>query len=256
MTNQGRSLDDLPLAAYSTGAAPDDRAERDPETAPPHAGLSELVPPFAPAYAAVAAGVALPASEGPATRRPLDLPDWLANPREHPRDPRLLLTGVICLGVLLFAASLVFGGRSNGGTGAPIASATTQPAAVATVAPPSGNATIELSGKVAGAFALAGASGTGPPLDGRIDAAWADTTGSGMSLAGAASQGTRTTDASFVLTFTALLNGTATTFSSRDGECTVGMAIQPKRITGSFSCKSLKSDDGKVVVAVRGTYST
>lgn len=184
------------------------------------------------------------------------LPGWLASPRSNPRDPRLLMTGVIGLGVVLLAGSLLLGGGSPAGAAGPGASASTAPAAFATVAPPTGDASVEVSGKLAGTFALAGATGGGPANAGHIAASWADATGSSLQLSGPASPGTRTTDATFSLTWTTLVNGEPVTFTSISGECTVGMAVQPKAVTGSFICKKLKSGDGKVSVEVRGTYRT
>ncbi|HXG26747.1 MAG TPA: hypothetical protein VNL94_07850, partial [Candidatus Binatia bacterium] len=75
-------------------------------------------------------------------------------------------------------------------------------------------------------------------------------------LTGPASSGTRTTDSTFSLTWTVMVDGTPVTFTSSDGECTIGMAVQPKAVTGSFVCKKLKSADGKITIDVRGTYRT
>ena len=184
------------------------------------------------------------------------IPEWLANPRANPRDPRLLMTGVIGVGVVLLAGSLLLGGGSPAGAAGPGASASTAPAAFATIAPATGDATIEVTGKLAGTLALAGATGGGPATAGRIAASWADATGSSLQLSGPASAGTRTTDASFSLTWTTMVEGAPLTFASVSGECTVGMALQPKAVTGSFICKKLKSSDGKVSVEVHGTYRT
>jgi hypothetical protein len=46
------------------------------------------------------------------------------------------------------------------------------------------------------------------------------------------------------------------TFTSTDGECTLGMGIVGTRVQGTFSCKKLKSDDGEYVVGATGTYRT
>jgi hypothetical protein len=45
-------------------------------------------------------------------------------------------------------------------------------------------------------------------------------------------------------------------FTSDAGECTIGMAVNPTNISGTFSCRNLKSDDGKLVVGATGTYRT
>jgi hypothetical protein len=46
------------------------------------------------------------------------------------------------------------------------------------------------------------------------------------------------------------------TFTSTEGECTIGMGVNPTNVFGTFSCKQLKSDDGKYVVGATGTYRT
>ena len=251
MTFQGRSMDDLPLAAYSTGMEQEVPPEPAAPAAPPVMAKGDTGPFGA---AEVVAGDAVPAAAGP---RRIALPAWLVNPRTHLRDPRLLMTGVIGVGVVLLAASLLLGGGPTSGAAGPGASASARPGGVsATPIPPSGDASVEVTGKLAGTYLLAGASGTGPAAAGRIDAAWADALGSGLSISGPASAGTRTTDPTFVLTWTVAVNGVSTTFSSAAAECTVGMGVQPKSVTGSFVCKKLKSADGKLEIDLRGTYRT
>ena len=275
MTLQGRSIDDLPLAAYSTGVEADPRLEA--AAADGTTAAAAAPAPFAPAPIGgvpsvdAAAMAALPLADGepdPTANaghvriqvgRPLPglaaLPEWLAHPRQHRRDPRLLLSGVIGVGLVLLVASLFLGGGGGalGGAGA----SPSAPAFVATAPPPAGNASVEITtAKLAGMHELIGATGTGPAVASRVDATWSSTTGATLGLRGAASAGTRTTDATFVLTWTLLIDGAPVTFTSDAGECTVGMAVQPKSVTGSFVCKKLKSDDGELTVDARGTYRT
>ncbi len=53
-----------------------------------------------------------------------------------------------------------------------------------------------------------------------------------------------------------MVEKTPVTFTSTDGECTLGMGIVGTRVQGTFICKKLKSDDGKYVVGATGTYRT
>jgi hypothetical protein len=260
MTYQSRSLDDLPLAAYTTGVEPDP----EPEAGAPHAAVAATVasapavvlkPPVDPAnLPADPAGLA---SDPPRSLPALSkVPEWLAHPREHRRDPRLVLSGVVAIGVVLLVASLMFGGGGPAGVTGANASPTT-PAFVPTAAPPAGAASVEATGKVgAGTRELTGMTGTGPAVAQRIESTWGDDAGTVLGLSGAASAGTRTTDTTFVLTWTVVVNGAPVTFTSDSGECTIGMAVQPKQVSGSFTCKKLRSPDGKVTVDVRGTYRT
>jgi hypothetical protein len=278
MSTQGRSLDDLPLAAYTTGMRADERLEELDELEADAVATDDLD--AVAASAATNAAMAADVSEAAATGLPTDpeglgapqkvvaprrmpgvpaipaMPEWLANPRAHTRDPRLLMTGVIGVGVVVLVASLALGGGSPAGAAGPAASASARPVVVATAAPLTGDATVEVTGKLKGDFTLTGAAGTGPASDGRIAVTWADATGSSLAMAGPASSGTRTTDATFSLTWTTLVDGAPMAFTSSTGECTVGMALQPKTVTGSFVCKKLRSSDGKVTIDVRGTYRT
>lgn len=272
MTIQGRSLDDLPLAAYSKRGQPDPELEAPgapglnagpPNTMP----LADDVPPID-----AAAMAALPLADGEPDRsaamaahvtsplaraRPglTAVPEWLAHPRQNLRDPRLLLSGVVGAGLALLVLSLVLSGGGAAGLGAALASPSA-PAVIATAPPPAGNASVDVTGKLAGTHELVGATGSGPAVASRIDATWSSQTGAMLGLAGAASSGTRTTDATFVLTWTVLVGDAPVTFTSDSGECTVGMSVQPKTVTGSFVCKKLKSEDGKQTLDARGTYRT
>lgn len=276
MTIQGRSLDDLPLAAYSRGAEPDPTLDALEAAAPDTTASSAMAPSaMAPGFGVppidAAAMAALPLADGEPDRgaasahvrvplgRPLPgvgaLPEWLARPRQHLRDPRLLLSGVVGAGLVLLVLSVLLGGGGAGGLGAAAASPSA-PAFVATAPPPAGNATVDVTGKLAGAHQLVGATGSGPAVASRVDATWSSASGAILGLSGPASSGTRTTDGTFVLTWTVLIGETPVTFTSDSGECTVGMSVQPKTVTGSFVCKKLKSDDGKQMLDARGTYRT
>jgi hypothetical protein len=293
MSTQGRSLDDLPLAAYTTGMRPDERLEELEAHDAAHAEEARAAEESLQAHEAAArrrvdeevaqdaraAARALDAANEAATGLPTDpeglgapqriraphrlrafagrlaIPAWLADPRRNPRDPRLLMSGVIGIGVVLLVASVALGGP-RAGAGAPVAAPSARPVAAATPHPGAGDATVEVRGKLAGEFALTGASGTGPATGGRVAVTWVDTTGSSLALAGPASSGTRTTDAVFSLTWTTVVDGAPIAFTSTTGECTVGMALQPGTVTGSFVCKKLKSSDGKLTIDVRGTYRT
>jgi hypothetical protein len=191
---------------------------------------------------------------GPLGRVLPPLPEWLAKPREHTRDPRLLLSGLISVGVVLLAVSLLTGG---GGLGNP-AAADASPTAPVEFTPTIqvGNASVVVTGKLAATYELTGTAGSGPAQAAHVAASWADASGATLGLSGPASAGTRTTAPDFVLRWTVLVSGAPVTFTSENGECTVGMAVQPKTVTGSFVCKKLKSPDGKLVVDAKGTYRT
>ena len=169
------------------------------------------------------------------------------------RDPRVLAGGVIAVGVVLLAASLL-GGGSNAGTAGPNGSQGT--GGVLPTAAVLGNASVELTAGAGGTFTLTGATGAGPAVDNRVNATWTDPLGESLGLTGMASQGTRTTDADFVMSWTMLIDNVAVTFTSRDKECTIGMAVGIRAVSGTFHCKHLKSDDGKHEVDLFGSYTT
>ena len=284
MTIQGRSLDDLPLAAYSKRGQPDHELEAEAsDVAGPSMVAANTVAADAMAPSTIAPGfgvppidaaamAALPLADGEPARDAaeashaslplgrtlpglLAMPEWLAHPRQNLRDPRLLLSGIVAAGLVLLVVSLVLGG-GGAATAATTDPSPSAPAFVATAPPPAGNAGVEVTGKLAGSHELVGATGSGPAVGSRIDATWSSAEGAVLGLSGPASAGTRTTDATFVLTWTVLVDGAPVTFTSDSGECTVGMSVQPKTVTGSFVCKKLKSDDGKRTLDARGTYRT
>ncbi|HTK46209.1 MAG TPA: hypothetical protein VL749_12765 [Patescibacteria group bacterium] len=168
------------------------------------------------------------------------------------RDPRVLAGGVIAIGVALLGFSLLTGGGPGAALGGPNSSQDNT--AVLPTAPVLGNATIELTTGTTGTITLTGATGAGPAVDSRIDATWTDPSGQSLGIVGLASQGTRTTDPNFVLTWTMLLDGNLVTFTSRDSECTIGMAVAPKAVHGTIVCKKLRSGDH--VIDLRGSYTT
>jgi hypothetical protein len=262
MTTQGRSLDDLPLAAYVTGMQPDARLE--PDDAAEEAAVADAPAAPAPAPALTGDPFGMAAKAGtylddpPLTlrlpRSRPTLPPWLAHPRQHLRERKLLMTGVIAVGVALLGVSLLTGGGSPLGPAA--AASPSAPVVIATSPPPVGAATVEVTGKLAATYELNGMTGVGPASQAGLAASWGDSLGSTLGLSGPAVAGTRTTDADFVLTWTAMVNGKLVTFTSDSGECTIGMAVKPTTVTGSFTCKKLRSSDGKLTVDARGTYRT
>jgi hypothetical protein len=255
MPSQGGSVDDLPLAAYSTGVDPESEPDLGPPTdaAPPSEGpfgraIDDDLPgdPFGQA--------APPHDEVAAAAAPSALREVLRNPRANARDPRLIFSGVVVIGVVLLALSLLGGGGARGPAAA-FSSPTPPSGPVVTVAPP-GNASVAFAGSVSGTFDLTGISGTGRPSGTTMDSSWGDQLGNALDLGGPVSAGTRTTDAGFVLSWTVMVNGKAVTFTSKAGECTIGMAVKPTTISGSFTCHKVKSADGKLTVGASGTYRT
>jgi len=176
------------------------------------------------------------------------------SPKVQLRDPRVLAGGTVVVGLALLGISLLGGGGSNSGAGGPNGSQGA--GAVLPSAPVVGNASVELTGGGTGTYTLTGATGSGPAVNSQVNATWTDPLGQSLGLSGLASQGTRTTDPNFVLTWTMLVNGSAITFTSRASECTIGMAVGVKAIHGTFVCKDLASPDGNHVVNLRGSYTT
>lgn len=262
-----RSLDDLPLAAYGGSgmeltvedearidAAPEVEAAVEPAAVEP-AG-AEPAPPGAFAHATTTEATFDDSLERPADRPALVALEGLAVVAR--RAVTLLRTsriaagatfgGVIFIGLLLF-----LGSTTRPGAASAEASPSTAPILAATKAP--GNATLVLTGKVEQSLAFPAMTGVGEP-GGPIAVTWTDTTTSSLSLEGGPDRGTRTTDKSLVLHFTVLVKEKPVTFTSAAGECTIGMAINATNVSGSFSCRNLKSDDGKYVVGATGTYRT
>jgi hypothetical protein len=310
MSFHGRSLDDLPLAAYSSGLDPEELDEPEPEPAHPPmdaraAALSIVEPEVTAPPGTVAkrkrGRPALPrlprlpslrrerpAAEPQDTRvvvhpqvstvstepqepKVAALPQYkrvVAAPPQEPsgfarpaperqksrwaaRRPLLLAGGVILGGIVV--AVIIFGGGWTAGGLLPSATASAAP----TVAPPPpGAASLTLSGAIAGKYDLTGTTGFGRPSGDRLASTWTDALRSSLTLTGQASTGTRPTGPDLALTWTVVIDGAAVTFTSRSGECVVGMAVKPTMVSGSIVCEELTSADGKVVIEVTGTYHT
>jgi hypothetical protein len=255
MPLKGRSPDDMPLAAYSTGVDPDTEPDLDPPAlAADDPSATASAAPFDNDLPADPFGQAAPppgarsASARPAFR------DVLRNPRANVRDPRVLLSGVVAFGLVLLVVSLAAGGVGKG-QGTALASPSA-PAGPVITAAPAGDANVEITGAVTGTFDLTGVTGTGRPSGSHMASSWVDLVGDALALGGPVSAGTRTTDAGFVLSWTVMVKGKAVTFTSKAGECVIGMAVKPTTVSGSFTCHKVKSADGKLVVGATGTYRT
>jgi hypothetical protein len=174
-------------------------------------------------------------------------------PRLALRDPRVLAGGVIVVGLALLGFSLLGGGRPASGSTGPNSSQ--NPGAFLPTAAP-GNASVEVTSSPAAMHALTGSTGFGAPVNSQLNATWTGATGESLGITGAASQGTRTTDPTFFLSWTMLIDGQSETFTSRASECTIGMAVGVKAVHGTFVCKSLRSGDGRYRIDFRGEYTT
>jgi hypothetical protein len=247
MPTPGRSVDDLPLAAYSTGV--------DPATEPPEMdAVAE-----APAHAAgviqlntldQAAQLPIPEDERhPAAAGPTPLVRARALVSRNPR----LAAGAGFVAVIVVGLTLLLAG----GKGPAAAAATAVPSApgTVTVAADPGAATLVLTGSVQATYTMTG-NASQPVAGSVVGATWADSLQNVLTLNGPLDRGTRTTDAGLVLTWGLMVDGKLVTFTSKHGECTIGMASNPKAVSGSFACRKLKSDDGKLTVGASGTYRT
>jgi hypothetical protein len=257
MATPDRSLDDMPLAAYSTGVEPDPRLDEPAEVPTAVTPDPAAVPPPGPRFVMSRAEPV----ELPADPQGLAAPQRIEAPRTGPtaavlelarRNPRIA-AGAGFVAVIL--VGLVLLGASGQAPASLAASASPTAPAVVVILPPTGDATLVLTGGVQGTYAFGGGA-----LDavrtGAFSATWTNATQDTLSLDAKVDRGTRTTDAGLVLRMTVMVAGAPVTFTSKAGECTVGMGVQPTTVTGSFSCKKLKSDDGKLVVDARGTYRT
>ena len=232
-----------PMTAAPLTAAPLAAA---PMTAAPTFAASTL---SAPAYGTPS--ITVPVGSAPPGTKPLS--GLARDPRAMLRDPKVLAGGAVAIGLVLLAVSLLGGGPSSGSAG-PNASQGTVAAPPTPV--PVGAATVELTSGLSGIDELTGQTGAGPAVDSQVNATWGDGTGDTLGLTGMASAGTRTTDASFTLTWVTSVAGAPVTFTSTDGECTIGMAVGPKAVSGTFVCKKLTSDDGKKTIDLKGSYRT
>lgn len=257
----------MPLAAYSTGVDPATEPELDPPATKtnigsPDAGAAAAHPaaPALPMFVRAAPddlpadpfGQAAAPRDSSAGPRPA-FRDILRDPRANIRDPRLLLSGVIALGVVLLAVSLLGGGAAKG-QGTALASPSAPAGPLVSAGP--GNASVEITGALTGTFELTGVTGAGVPSGSSMASSWGDPGGDALAIGGPVSAGTRTTDTSLTLTWTVLVKGKAVTFTSSAGECVIGMAVKPTSVSGSFTCHKVKSADGKLTVGASGTYRT
>lgn len=168
------------------------------------------------------------------------------------RNPRVLFGGIVVIGVALLGLSILNGGGPTSGSNADQSQG--PGGAIATPAP--GDASVEVTSGKPGLFELTGSTGVGPAVDSQVDSTWTDALGNTLGLAGMASAGTRTTAVDFVLTWTMVIDGATMTFTSTAAECTVGMAVGMKVVNGTFVCKKLASDDGRLTIDVKGSYRT
>jgi hypothetical protein len=259
MATNARSLDDLPLAAYSTGMEPDARLDEpedaEPATmaadhaAPPAGSPFALVAPDAHALPADPEGIGAPQRQPSASTRTAPAAAALALARRNPR----LAAGAGFVAVILVGLMLLGAGGQAPASLAANASPTAPPTNV--LLPLTGDASLVLTGSVQGSYSFTGGARDAVKA-GAFSATWIDTTQDTLALDAKVDRGTRTTDAGLVLRVTVVLNGTAVTFTSKKGECTIGMGVQPTSVSGSFTCKKLKSDDGKLTVGASGTYRT
>ena len=255
-----RSLDDLPLAAYGGSGmelSADDEARLD--AAPPLDAESptqdpEAAEPIPPGPFAHATGHD-PALEGePKPARPL-APIVAAL---GVRAVTLLRTsrvaqGAAFAGLIAVGVLMLLGGASNPGAAGADASPSAAPIAAPTREP--GNATLVLTGEVEQEVTFTTSSGAGAP-SAPLAITWSDPTANSLGLAGPVDRGTRSTAETLVLQWTVMVDEEPVTFTSTDGECTLGMGIVGTRVQGTFTCKKVKSDDGEYVVGATGTYRT
>ena len=257
MTFKGRSADDLPLAAYGGSRmelTPEDESKFETGPSPSAPDGADAPEPLASGpFAHAVPGAALP-DDNFGAGRPTptrELPPVVTKAVTALRTSRLA-AGAGFVGVILIGLLLLTGGQKPGAAGAE-ASPSAGPVAAVTAEP--GNATLVVVAKTEQSLAFGGMTGAGAPAA-PIAATWTDATLNSLGLQGAADRGTRTTNESLVLTFTVAIDGKPVTFTSTEGECTIGMAVHPRNVSGTFSCKKLKSDDGKVTVGATGTYRT
>jgi hypothetical protein len=250
----------MPLAAYG-GSGMEEQPESQPATpdpAHPAAGAA-----LAAASAPATVGARAPAGAAAVTEQPTagDLPVPDDEPSRGPspfarvvhlfRTSRLAAAAGFAVVIVIGLVLLSGGGASPAATAA---TPTKGPTPAPTIAPPSGEASVVISGAVKGTFPLTGLAG-GQHVDATTVAlGWGDAQQTTVAIAGPLDRGTRTTDEHLVLTITLLVNGTPATFTSNAGPCTVGMAAVGTNVQGSFTCHGLKSADGKLTIEASGSY--
>ena len=255
MTYDGRSPDDLPLAAYGgrgMDPAPEDETRIEAAPPPPEVDPArDHVPPGP--FAHAQRGTAMSADD-PGERRseaPRSLPPAVDSVVRTLRTSRVAAGGAF-VGVILVGLVVLAGGEGPGAAGA---TASPSAAPVVVVTPEPGGATLVLSGKVDRSLTFVGTTGAGAP-GAPLAVTWTDAALNSLVLEAAPDRGVRTTSETVVLRFTILVGEAPVTFTSDDGECTIGMALHPRNVSGTFSCKNLRSDDGKLTVGATGTYRT
>lgn len=249
-------MDDLPLAAYGGRgmAAPDAEVAEPPSyAAAPPASSAAVAPVPQPSFAlgTFDQSMAIPEDEaGPAHRVPMP---GLDRARAFARGNPRLAAGGGFVAMTLIGLLLLGGGRPAPSAAGAVASAGA-PTVVPIAADP-GSATLVLTGGVTGSYTFSG-NASQPVTGSAVTASWVDTLHNVLTLDGPVDRGTRTTDGGLVLTWGVMLGGKLVTFTSKAGECTIGMASTPKSIIGSFACRRIKSADGKLTVGATGTYRT
>ena len=261
----GRSLDDQPLAAYGGSGmelTPEDELKIEA------AEVVEGVPGQPDAHGSAAADAARSVSVQPGLEgEPAPSPGAGAAAAGAvltgasvvaTRTLGLLRTsrpaqGAAFVGVILVGVFLLVGGAPKPGAAGAEASPTAPAQVLATREP--GSATLVVTGKVEQSLRFPGMTGAGGP-NGPLAATWTDGTPNSLGIDGAPDRGTRSTDEKLVLRFTVTVGAKPITFTSTEGECTIGMALNVTNVSGTFSCRKLKSDDGKYVVEATGTYRT
>lgn len=252
-----RSADDLPLAAYGGSGmelTPADEAKIDLAAGAQPAAESARNPATSPAIQAVQQRLDL--ADEPGEQPGMSLAAALAGLGAQVvallRTSRVA-AGAAFGGVILVGLLVLAGGGPKPGAASADASPSLGPAAAPTREP--GNATLVLTGKLNQTLAFAGMTGAGAP-GAPLAATWTDTGTETLGIQGAPDRGTRSTDESLVLRFTVTVKEKPVTFTSDAGECTIGMAVNPFNVSGTFTCSNLESDDGKLVVGATGTYRT
>jgi hypothetical protein len=257
MALSGRSLDDQPLAAYARRGSekPVDDAAAEVETrsaasaAPAVRPAVQAARPLAPAGPAVPAEPAADTIDFDAPPVPPILRRAGAVARQNPR----LVAGAGFVAMIVIGLLLLGGGTSA--PGAASASASPSAPSIVPVAADPGSATLVLTGALKGTYTFAGTA-TQPVAGSAVAGTWTDTFQNVLTLDGSVDRGTRQTDAGLVLTWALMVDGKLVTFTSKAGECTIGMASTPKVVSGSFACRKIRSDDGKLTVEATGTYRT
>jgi hypothetical protein len=246
MPSPRKSLDDLPLAAYGgTGMEEEEPAPAAPGEPPAPGPLDGLA-----STSDVAEGAEAGADAGEPSPSPAPLPSRLITLVRTSR----VAQGAVFIGIILVGLMLLSGGTAS--PGATAATPSRPPSAAPTIPPPSGEASLMLSGGATGTFALTGRAGGQRVNATTVDAGWVDALQTTLTITGPVDRGTRTTDERLVLTIVVAVADTPVTFTSVAGECTIGMAPVGTAVQGSFTCKKLKSADGKLTIEASGTYRT